>query len=472
MRRGLPAVMHLSMHLSAHLHRPIMHHPPALRFDVSRHASSRLDDLALLTPPPGPPMPTAAGSLTRAMLPCVARRLVRVAGCVARDRRCPWAASLPQLSSRHLAATRCTASDSAAAATGTRGTAPPPGGRAVGSSSPEKQGGQQLVDTQPVRGTRDFPPEDMRLRNWLFSHFREVGPRREHQLTAPGVAVHQRRVCLSLTDHTHAPSLCCYPSTPQVSSLFGFEEWDAPVVESEELYTRKAGEEITQQLYNFEDKGGRRLALRPELTPSLARIVLAKGKGLPLPAKWFAVGQCWRYERMTRGRRREHYQWNMDIVGVEGIAAEAELLAAITTFFARVGLKPADVGIRVSSRKVLAALLSKAGLPEASFAAVCVCVDKLEKVPRDQVQADLDALGVPPTVCDALLAAMALKSLDELEALLGRDADAVKDMRALWALAQSYGYADWLVFDATVVRGLSYYTGVVFEAFDRAASLR
>ena len=184
------------------------------------------------------------------------------------------------------------------------------------------------------------------------------------------------------------------------------------------------------------------------------------------------MGQCWRYERMTRGRRREHYQWNMDIVGVEGIAAEAELLAAITTFFARVGLTPADVGIRVSSRKVLAALLAKAGVPEGSFAAVCVCVDKLEKVPRDQVQADLDALGVPPAVCDALLAAMALKSLDELETLLGSDAEAVRDMRALWGLAQAYGYADWLVFDATVVRGLSYYTGVVFEAFDRAASLR
>ena len=136
------------------------------------------------------------------------------------------------------------------------------------------------------------------------------------------------------------------------------------------------------QLYNFEDKGGRKLALRPELTPSLARIVLQKGKGLALPAKWFAVGQCWRYERMTRGRRREHYQWNMDIVGVPGVAAEAEILAAITTFFKRVGLTGADVGIKVSSRKVLQAVLERAGVDPASFAPCCVIVDKMEARPR------------------------------------------------------------------------------------------
>ncbi len=135
----------------------------------------------------------------------------------------------------------------------------------------------------------------------------------------------------------------------------------------------------------LQDKGGRRVALRPELTPSLARLVLAKGKGLPLPAKWYAIGQCWRYERMTRGRRREHYQWNMDIVGVAGVEAEAELLAAVTTFFSRVGLGPGEVGIKVSSRKVLQAALTLYGVPAEQFGAVCVVVDKLEKLPRDKV---------------------------------------------------------------------------------------
>ena len=126
-----------------------------------------------------------------------------------------------------------------------------------------------------LKGTRDFYPEDHRQKDWLFSSWRSVARR------------------------------------------YGFEEYDAPVLENEELYIRKAGEEVTQQLYNFEDKGGRRLSLRPEMTPSLARMVLAKKGALPFPLKWFAIPQCWRYERMTRGRRREHYQWNMDIWGVE-----------------------------------------------------------------------------------------------------------------------------------------------------------
>jgi histidyl-tRNA synthetase len=226
------------------------------------------------------------------------------------------------------------------------------------------------------------------------------------------------------------------------------------------------------QLYNFLDKSGRRLSLRPELTPSLARLLLGRHKGALLPSKWFTVGQCWRYERMTRGRRREHYQWNMDVVGVPGVSAEAELLAAVTSFFARVGLSPADVGVRVSSRKVLAALLARAGVAEDAFPAACVVVDKLDKLPRADVLAELAALGVPPDAGGPLLDALAVGSLDALAALLGEGHEAVVDLRALWALAARYGYAEWLLFDATVVRGLSYYTGVVFEAFDRARSLR
>jgi histidyl-tRNA synthetase len=137
------------------------------------------------------------------------------------------------------------------------------------SSSKDKQNKAKKLDTNPPKGTRDFYPEDMRLRTWLFDHWRNV------------------------------------------ARVYGFSEYDAPVLESEALYTRKAGEEVTQQLYNFVDKGERNVALRPEMTPSLARMVMAKKGGLPLPLKWFSLPQCWRYERMTRGRRREHFQWNM-----------------------------------------------------------------------------------------------------------------------------------------------------------------
>ena len=194
----------------------------------------------------------------------------------------------------------------------------------------ERGAKRATIDLQPPKGTRDFPPEEMRQRSWLFGHFREC------------------------------------------AKVFGFDEFDAPVLESEELFTRKAGEEITTQLYNFSDKGDRRVALRPELTPSFARLILQQGKSLALPAKWFAIGQCWRYERMTRGRRREHYQWNMDIVGVSGVEAEAELLAAITTFFKRVGVTSADVGIKVSSRKLLQEVLTRFGIDGEIFRArVC-----------------------------------------------------------------------------------------------------
>eukprot|EP00879_Flechtneria_rotunda_P020656 GHRR01021735.1.p1 GENE.GHRR01021735.1~~GHRR01021735.1.p1 ORF type:complete len:405 (+),score=139.29 GHRR01021735.1:754-1968(+) len=258
-----------------------------------------------------------------------------------------------------------------------------------------------------------------------------------------------------------------------VAHLFGFEQFDVPVLESEELFVRKAGEEITDQLYNFQDKGGRRVALRPEITPSLARLVLGKGKGLPLPAKWWTIGQCWRYERMTRGRRREHYQWNMDIIGVQGVEAEAELLAIITSFFSRVGLTSGDVGIKVSSRKVLAAVLQRYEVPPSSFAQVCVIVDKLEKLGRDQVEQQLAALGVTQQAVEGILSALSCNSLDQLSDLLGpANSEALTDLQHLWRLAEGYGFQDWLVFDASVVRGLAYYTGVVFEGFDRAGQLR
>ncbi|KAG2489681.1 hypothetical protein HYH03_011790 [Edaphochlamys debaryana] len=290
--------------------------------------------------------------------------------------------------------------------------------------------GSAMIDTQPPRGTRDFFPEDMRLRNWLFGEFAAV------------------------------------------SQGFGFEQFDAPVLESEELFVRKAGEEITEQLYNFEDKGQRRVALRPELTPSLARLVLQKGKAMQLPAKWFAIGQCWRYERMTRGRRREHYQWNMDVVGVPGVEAEAELLAAIVAFFERVGLTAEDVVLKVSNRKVLQAVCARYGVPDESFARVCVIVDKLDKMPREKVEEELAAIGVPPATVDGVLGALGLRSVEELGALLGPESEAVAELGRLFELAEGYGYKDWLSFDPSVVRGLAYYTGTVFEGRDRAGKLR
>lgn len=228
--------------------------------------------------------------------------------------------------------------------------------------SGEDRGGtkqqKEKLDTNPPKGTRDFYPEDMRQRTWLFQQWRDV------------------------------------------AKSYGFSEYDAPVLESEVLYTRKAGEEVTEQLYNFVDKGDRAVALRPEMTPSLARMVMAKKGGLNLPLKWFSIPQCWRYERMTRGRRREHFQWNMDIWGVEGVEAEAELLSAMVDFFERVGLSAKDVGIKVNSRLVIGEVLSRLGIPNEKFAATCVLIDKLEKVCNNVLQWNCKNIDVMNMVKD------------------------------------------------------------------------
>lgn len=251
-----------------------------------------------------------------------------------------------------------------------------------------------------------------------------------------------------------------------------FEEVDFPVLESEALFIRKAGEEITQQLYNFEDKGCRRVVLRPEITPSLARLVIKQGKSVSLPLKWFTIGQCWRYERMTRGRRREHYQWNMDIFGVPKVRAEAELLHAIVLLFQRLGITSSDVGIRVSSRKVLQAVLNMYSIPEHLFTEVCVIVDKLGKLTRDEIEKELMSTGLSSEAVQGIIEVLSLKSLSKLEEVLGSGVEAVADLKKLFSFAAQYGYADWICFDASVVRGLAYYTGIVFEAFDREGKLR
>ena len=284
--------------------------------------------------------------------------------------------------------------------------------------------------TQGVRGTRDFYPEDMRIRNWLFDNFRAAA--RSH----------------------------------------GFEEYDSPVLEHEELYTRKQGEEITQQLYNFEDKGGRRVTLRPEMTPSLARMVMARAGAMPTPIKWFSIPQCWRYERTQRGRGREHYQWNVDIWGSDAVQADAELLSVLVSFFQRVGLNADDLAISISSRKVLEEVLGSLGISGDAFAATCIIVDKMDKLPAEVVEQQLSEQGLDSSAISVIQSTLGLSDLDSLAAALGEDSGAVAELATLFDLIDSYGIADWVTFDASVVRGLAYYTGPVFEAHDRGGKLR
>ena len=284
--------------------------------------------------------------------------------------------------------------------------------------------------TQGVRGTRDFYPEDMRVRNWLFEKF-------------------------------HSAALS-----------HGFEEYDSPVLETEELYTRKSGEDITQQLYNFKDKGDRRVSLRPEMTPSLARMVMARSGILPLPIKWYSIPQCWRYERTQRGRGREHYQWNVDIWGAEGVEADAELISVLAHFFESVGLSEEDLVIRVSSRKVLEEVLGKLGISGDDFSKTCVIMDKMDKLPPEAIQTQLAEIGLDQGAVSKIQEFLAIDGLEQLSEELGEDSIAAHEIRSLFSLVESYGLEEWISFDASVVRGLAYYTGPVFEANDRSGDLR
>ena len=284
--------------------------------------------------------------------------------------------------------------------------------------------------TQGVRGTRDFYPDDMRLRNWLFDNFINA------------------------------------------SLLHGFEEYDAPILEHEELYTRKQGEEITQQLYNFKDKGDRKVALRPEMTPSLARMVMSRAGGLPMPIKWFSIPQCWRYERTQRGRGREHYQWNVDIWGTTEISADAELISVLVTFFEGIGLTSEDIVIRISSRKVLEEVLGSLDIEGDVFAQTCIIVDKMDKLSPKVIEEELSKLGHTSETITTIQSVLGIKDMSGLKKALKAESLAVSELNSLFDAIDSYGISEWVEFDASIVRGLAYYTGSVFEVHDRQGKFR
>ena len=232
------------------------------------------------------------------------------------------------------------------------------------------------------RGMRDFYPEDFRAREALFDAWRET------------------------------------------AALWGFEMYDAPVVETLDLLQRKAGEEISDQIYTFKDKSGRDLALRPELTPSLARMIIARQGALSFPLKWSAIAQCFRYERMTRGRKREHYQWNLDIVGEASVMAEAEVLGAAVAALEKLGLSSADFKVRVGSRALLAALFARSGIAEWHFTACCLALDKRGKINDEEVAALLRGEGLGDADIARVFELLGLHTLEQVEKRVGAAGEA------------------------------------------------
>ena len=275
------------------------------------------------------------------------------------------------------------------------------------------------ISFEAPRGMRDFYPEDMVWRNKVFDAFRASG------------------------------------------EAFGFEPYDACVVESYELLARKAGEEVGEQIYHFFDKSERHIALRAEMTPTLARMVAQRQKELRFPLKWTTIAQCFRYERMTKGRKREHYQWNLDIIGEDSVLAEAEVIGAAVDALKRMGLSSADFKVHVSSRKFLGELLQKSGITPEKHAQVFLALDKRGKMPDSEIAAMLRDGGLSEAEVEATFGIMDTKSYA-----------GCAELEELFALAETAGFADSLMFDISVIRGLSYYTGVVFECFDTAGEFR
>ena len=275
------------------------------------------------------------------------------------------------------------------------------------------------ISFEAPRGMRDFYPEDMVWRNKVFDAFRASG------------------------------------------EAFGFEPYDACVVESYELLARKAGEEVGEQIYHFFDKSDRHIALRAEMTPTLARMVAQRQKELRFPLKWTTIAQCFRYERMTKGRKREHYQWNLDIIGEDSVLAEAEVIGAAVDALKRMGLSSADFKVHVSSRKFLGELLEKSGIAPEKHAQAFLALDKRGKMPDAEIAAMLRDGGLSEAEVSATFAIMDTRSYA-----------GCAELEELFALAETAGFADSLVFDISVIRGLSYYTGIVFECFDTAGEFR
>jgi histidyl-tRNA synthetase len=260
-----------------------------------------------------------------------------------------------------------------------------------------------------------------------------------------------------------------------VARRFGFVEYDGPPLEPLDLYTRKSGAEIVDQLYNFRDKGDREIALRPEMTPTLARMVAARANAMRKPVRWFSIPQLFRYERAQRGRLREHFQLNMDIIGEADVSADAELLAAAIDVMRAFGLTSEDVVARVSDRRLLNALLKGIGITESQLPAAYAALDKLDRDPREVLETRLAAAGLSAST-SAQLFELAGATADEaafsqLVGAAGATAE-WENLRQYLDHLESLGVRDWVRLDLSIVRGLAYYTGIVFELFDAKGELR
>lgn len=261
----------------------------------------------------------------------------------------------------------------------------------------------------------------------------------------------------------------------RIARRYACTEYDGPPLEPLELYTQKSGDEIVGQLYAFEDKGGRAVAMRPEMTPTFARMVAARAQALRKPVRWFSVPQLFRYERQQKGRLREHFQLNVDIVGEANVLADAELLSIAIEICRAFGLDRRDFYARVSDRRLLNALLAHLAIAPDAWSAVYAVLDKLERQPRDVSAQKLEDAGLAATAREAVLGFGAFDSVEALRTVYGASSEVTEHLDRFAEYAghlQALGVGEFLRLDLTIVRGLAYYTGIVFELFDAQGEFR
>ncbi len=274
---------------------------------------------------------------------------------------------------------------------------------------------------QPVKGTRDFYPEQMAIRSWLYRTMREV------------------------------------------AESFGYQEYEAPMIESLGLYASRSGDELVkEQAFAFTDRGGSEITLRPELTLSLARMVAQKQNELNFPVRWWSFGPFWRYERPQKGRTREFFQWNVDMLGVNSPEADAETAAVLATFFQRVGLSPQQVLIKVNNRRLMDDRFNALDIPTEQRAGVSSWIDRREKMTPEAWTEYGVEIGFTPEQITKIKEMLADEDLWKQSAELTR----------FFAIIEALGLTEYFVFDSSIVRGLLYYTGTVFEAWEVGGEIK
>lgn len=284
---------------------------------------------------------------------------------------------------------------------------------------------EKKLSTENYKGTRDFYPEDMRFREWMFGIMKKT------------------------------------------VKLFGYEEYDAPLIESFDLYKAKTGEEIVgRQLYDFIDKGNRHVAVRPEMTPTLARMVAAKNRDLPKPIRWYSIPNLWRYEAPGHGRLREHWQLNVDIFGINSYRAELEIIQLACEILFAFGAEKKSFKVKISHRKILSGFLKNhLSLDEKNEQAVAKLLDKKNKISKEEFESEISKLLKNPTEDLKKVYTYLESNLENLENS-GIEKEIILEIQKLFSELGKLGLKDCIEFDPSIIRGFDYYTGFIFEVFD------